>query len=77
MQKSLVDMGMSYIHLSIDRQLFIVTKHMCWNQPDQFRNVIVHPGGMHIIQSFVGCIAKLMKGSALEVYVAAAYGGMY
>ena len=43
---------------------------------ERFHNVFVHPGGMHIIQSFIGCIAKLMKGSALEVYVAAAYGGL-
>ena len=42
----------------------------------QFRNVIVHPGGMHIIQSFIGCITKLMKNSGLEVYVAAAYVGL-
>lgn len=38
--------------------------------------MIVHPGGMHIIQSFVGCIGKLMKSSGLEVYIAAAYGGL-
>ena len=28
MQRSLVDMGMKYIHLSIDMQLFAVTKHV-------------------------------------------------
>ena len=77
MQRSLVDMGMTSIHLSIDMQLYIVTKQVCWYHPEWFHNVFVHPGGMHIIQSFIGCIAKLMKGSALEVYVAAAYGGMY
>ena len=38
--------------------------------------IVAHPGGMHIIQSFIGCIAKLMKGSGLSVYVAAAYGGL-
>ena len=31
---------------------------------------------MHIIQSFIGCIAKLMNGSALDIYVAAAYRGL-
>ena len=53
-----------------------MTKQVCWHQPLPFQNVIVHPGGMHIIQSFIGCIAKLMNGSALYVYVAAAYRGM-
>ena len=76
MQRSLVDMGMKYVHISIDMQLFAVTKQVCWYQPMQFKNVVVHPGGMHVIQSFVGCIAKLMKSSGLEVYVAAAYAGL-
>ena len=31
---------------------------------------------MHTTQSFIGCIAKLMKGSALDIYVAAAYRGL-
>ena len=76
MQQSLVDMGMTHVHLSIDMQLFAVTKQVCWYQPVQFHNVIVHPGGMHIIQSFIGCISKLMSNSGLEVYVASAYGGL-
>ena len=76
MQKSLVDMGMKYVHLSMDMQLFVVTKQVCWHQPEEFSNVIVHPGGMHIIQSFVGCITKLMNGSGLRQYIAAAYGGL-
>ena len=42
----------------------------------QFRNVAAHPGGMHIIQSFLSSISKLMKGSGLETYVASAYGGL-
>ena len=76
MQRSLADMGMADIHVCMDMQLYAVTKQVCWHQPVQFKDVITHPGGMHIIQSFLSCIAKLMKGSALEVYVAAAYGGL-
>jgi len=67
---------MERIHLCMDMRLFVVTKQICWYQSLQFNNVIVHPGGMHFIQSFVGCIGKLMKGSGLESYVAAAYGGL-
>ena len=33
MQKSLVDMGMLNVHVSIDMQLFVVTKQVCWHQP--------------------------------------------
>ena len=68
MQKSLADMGMKHIHLTMDKQLFAVIKQVCWNQPSLFQNVIVRPGCMHIIQSFRG---KLKKSSGLEVYVAA------
>ena len=66
MQRSMVDMGMEKVHLCMDMQLYVVTKQVCWNQPRRFRNIIVHPGGMHIIQSFLGCIGTLMKGSALD-----------
>ena len=76
MQASLVDMGMTSIHLSMDMQLFEVTKQVCWHDPVQFHNVLAHPGGMHIIQSFMSCIGKLMRGSALKEYVSVAYGGL-
>ena len=49
---------------------------MCWHDPVQFSNVIAHPGGMHIMQSFISSIAKLMKSSGLETYMASAYRGL-
>ena len=76
LQRSLEDMGMTHVHISIDIQLFDVTKKVCWYQPVKFQNIIVYPGGMHVIQFFIGCIAKLMKGSAFEVYLASAYRGL-
>ena len=76
MQKSMVDMGMEKVHLCMDMQLYVVTKQVCWNQPRKFQNIVVHPGCMHIIQSFLGCIGTLMRGSALEFYVNAAFGGI-
>ena len=66
LQKSLLDMEMTHIHHSMDIQLFEVTKQTCW-YPVRFCNVIAHPGGMHILQSFISCIVKLMKSSGLEV----------
>ena len=41
MQKSMVD-------ISMDMQFYVVTKHMCWNQPRKFQNIVVHQGSMHI-----------------------------
>ena len=76
MKKSMEDMGMKYIHISMDMQLFISSIHICWHNFLKYNNVILHPGGMHIIMSFVGGISRLMEGSGLEVYISAAYGGL-
>ncbi|MCG7883058.1 MAG: hypothetical protein JAY96_15870 [Candidatus Thiodiazotropha endolucinida] len=76
MQRSMVDMGMEKVHLCMDMQLYAVTKQVCWNQPKKYQNVVVHPGGMKIIQSFLGRVGTLMKGSGLEWYITKAYGGL-
>ena len=54
----------------------MVTKRVYWNQPRKFQNIILHPSGMHIRRSFLGYICTLVKGSALEFYVTAAYWGI-
>ena len=46
----------------MDMQLYVAIKQVCWNQ--------------HIIQSFLCCLGVLMKGSASELYVTEAYGGI-
>ncbi len=48
MQESLLDMGMKKVHLSIDMQLYAVTKQVCWYHFAKFHNAIAHPGGMHM-----------------------------
>ena len=40
----------------------------------KFENIILCPGAMHIIMSFLGCIGNLMRGSGLDVLVASAFG---
>ncbi|KAH3792780.1 hypothetical protein DPMN_146279 [Dreissena polymorpha] len=71
MQTSMIDLGMDDVHLCMNMQLFAVTKQVSWHHLERFKNVVVHPG-----QSFLSCIGKLMKGSSLECYVDAAYGGL-
>ena len=46
----------SYIHLSADMQPYL----------DYWKNLMVRPGGMHTLMSFLGCIGALMNGSGLE-----------
>ena len=37
-----------------------------WSDPERWREVIAHSGGMHIVISFIGCIGNLLKGSVLK-----------
>ena len=40
------------------------------------KDVILRPGAMHIIMSFLGCIGTLMKGSGLDALVGSAIDGL-
>lgn len=76
MQKSMRNLGMKYTHLSQDMQLFIVASQIKWNNMEQFKDVIIRPGVMHIIMSACGAIGKLNKGSGVEVLISASFGGL-
>ena len=76
MQKSLTDLGMSYAYLSIDMQLYQVAQRIKWSEPERFRQIVLRPGAMHIVQSFCGCIGSLMKWSGVDVLISAAFGGL-
>ena len=42
----------------------------------KFKDVILHPGMMHTMMSFLGSIGTLMKGSGLEQLISSAFGGI-
>ena len=48
-----------------DQQLYIVAVEMKWAHPDDFSDVILRLGGMHMLMSFVGAVGTLMQGSGL------------
>lgn len=66
---------MKHANLSIDLQLYMVGQQIKWWEPERFAAVILRPGAMHIIMSFLGSIGTLMKGSDLEVLIGSAFGG--
>lgn len=74
MKKSLAEQGMAYANLSIDMQLYMVAQQIKWWESERFRDVILRPGAMHIIMSFLRCIGTLMKGTGLDVLVGAVFG---
>ena len=47
-----------------------------WNDVQRFKTVILRPGIMHTVQSFCGCIGKLMLGSGIENLITSAFGGL-
>ena len=57
-------------------QLYMVAVQVKWSDPEMWRAVIAHPGGMHNVMSFVGCVGNLMKGSGVEELLGAAYSGL-
>lgn len=67
---------MKYLHLVADMQLYQVAIKIKWSDPERWHKLILRPGGMHLLMSFIGCVGTLMKGSGLEDIVKAAYRGV-
>ena len=67
---------MSSVHISLYMQLYMVAVQVKWSDPERWRAVIAHPGGMHNVMSFIGCIGNLMKGSSVGELLGAAYSGL-
>ena len=54
---------MSSVHISLDMQLYMVAVQVKCSDPERWRAVIAHPGG----------IGNLMKGAGVEELLGAAY----
>ena len=76
MVQSLTDLGMTYIHLYPDMQLYIQAMQIKWNEPQAFDKLILRPGVMHTVQNVCGCIGQLMMGSGLADLIGSAFGGV-
>ena len=62
MGKALKEQGMEHMNLSIDMQLYMTAQQIKWWDKERFKCVVLRPGSMHILMSFLGCIGSLMKG---------------
>ena len=65
-----------YIHASADMQLYKVVMQIKWCNPARWKHLIIRPGGMHTIMSFIGCIGNLMCCTGLEEFLSAAFKGV-
>ena len=68
--------GQKNLHLVVDMQLYKVAIQIKWADPLRWQHLLVRPGGMHTLMSFLGCIGNLMKGSGLEEILNVAYKGV-
>ena len=45
-----------------------------WSEPKTWTHLVLHPGMMHTLMSFIGAKRTLMKSSGLEEIINAAFG---
>ena len=64
--------GQIYPYLEADTQLYKVVIHIKWSDTDRWKHMIIRPGGMHTLMSFIGCIGTLMSGTGLQKVLGAA-----
>lgn len=65
-----------YIPVSADMAIYKLIMQIKWSQPDRWKWMVVRPGGMHTIMSFIGCIGVLMDSTGLEEILGAAFNGV-
>ena len=65
-ERFLVQHGMTYMHISADLQIYRIILQVKWSNQRHWENIVIRPGGMHMLMSFVGCIGTLIESTGLE-----------
>ena len=73
---SLKNFGMEYAHISMDMQLFMIACKIKWDDLEAWKDIVIHPGMMHTLMSFLGCIGNLMKASGMETILTTTFGSI-
>ena len=60
---------MTYTNITIDGGAALKFYHVLWNNPEEFKNVIIHLGDFHGLQEFFGIIGKIIQGSGFKEIV--------
>ena len=58
--------GQDFTVMTCNQQLYKIAVQIQWNKPEWFQNMTIRLCGMHMLMSFNGMIATLMKGMRLE-----------
>ena len=76
LERALNSFGMQYTHITVDLQLYQTACLVQWNDPLRWTNVILHPGMMHTVMSFLDYVGTLMKASGVDILISAAFAGI-
>ena len=69
-------LGMTHVHITLDMQLYIIACLIQWSNALRWQSIVLRPGMMHTLMSFIGAIGVTMRCTGLEDLVRAAYGGI-
>ena len=65
--------GQEFTIFTCDQQLYRVSFQVIWVYPEQFSNVVLRLGGMHMLMSFVSAVGSQMGESGLAEVMNAGY----
>ena len=68
--------GQKKVVFTCDQQLYKVAADVKWAYPNDFSDVILRLGGMHMLMSSVGAIGSLMAGSGLSEILSSTFAGV-
>ena len=57
---------MKYTHITLDCGAAIKAYHVLWNNPGEFKDIIIHLGDFHSMQAMFGVIGSYVSGSGFE-----------
>ena len=68
--------GQNFTVFTADLQLYRVAVNIVWAYLEQFGDVILRLGGMHMLMSFIGSVGALMADSELSGILEPTFGGV-
>ena len=68
--------GQEFNIFTCDQQLYRLSLQVIWAYPEQFSNVVLRLGGMHMLMSFVGAVGSLMEESGQVEVMNAGFSGV-
>lgn len=68
--------GQEYVVYTADQQLYRVALNVVWSYEEQFSNIILRLGGMHLLMSYVGSVGSLMAETGLSDILGVAFGSV-